>query len=97
MAHEPTPDEIAGFTDLASVMLWAQLRGDAADPTSPQGAFAALLGAPPTDHWRGLAIIPEEALKTAIAGWTIEGTAATLWQQSQAAAAGRAARIAAGV
>ena len=97
MAHEPTPEEILAFTDLASVMRWAQLPGDATDATSPQGAFAVLLGAPHTDHWRGLSSIPEAALASAISGWAFNGSPASLWHQAQATAAGRAARIAAGV
>ena len=59
--------------------------------------FAALMGAPPTAHWRALSAIPEATFQAALVTWTIEGTPATMWQIALASTAARAARIAAGV
>ena len=41
MAHEPTPEEILAFTDLASVMRWAQLPGEPLEQGSARIEYMA--------------------------------------------------------
>ena len=38
-AREPTPEEIASWTGLADAALWANLKGDALDPTTQAGSL----------------------------------------------------------
>ena len=38
-AREPTPEEIDGWTGLADAALWANLKGNALDPTTQAGSL----------------------------------------------------------
>ena len=44
-AREPTPEEMAGWSSLADVAMWANLPGDILDPDSPAGAILCATGA----------------------------------------------------
>eukprot|EP00971_Amphidinium_carterae_P090750 1796321-Amphidinium_carterae.1 len=64
-----TPEDVAKWADVAAALSWAGIRGDPGTPTTDAGAILVHMGASPASHWRLLAFVSEDQLRSAMQGW----------------------------
>eukprot|EP00971_Amphidinium_carterae_P327341 6458661-Amphidinium_carterae.1 len=97
---EPSSEEMSSWSSVSDVLKWAGFADDPGEEGTVSNSFLQLLGAHPAQHWRPLAMMPEDHLQSLIDQWQGTGEQAA-WRPSpfecsQAALVGFAARCAAG-
>ena len=100
---DPTSDEIAAFTCIKDLFIWAGIQGDA---STDHTAFKTLLDhlgcGDGSSHWRALAFIKEPDFEALVNTWRIsvergDARPPSALELGQAGLVGHAARVAAGL
>eukprot|EP00971_Amphidinium_carterae_P334344 6469558-Amphidinium_carterae.2 len=68
---EPSGEDIAGFSTMAAVLLWAGVVGDPSDETSEVASLLAHVGFTPEDHPRYAAALSKERWEFFLKDWVL--------------------------